>query len=351
MRSTRLITAVEAHAEGELGRVITAGAPPLPGQSVFEKMQWLQKNADEIRLLMLREPRGQPALCCNLIVPPCAPEADAGFIIMEQTEYPPMSGSNTICVVTVLLETGILPMVEPVTDLTLEAPAGLIRVRADCADGKVTRVTFRNVPAFALYLDAPLDVPGLGQINVDIAWGGMFYVLADADRLGISLEAANGAQIVRTSERILAAARAQLPVVHPENPEITGPTISQLYGAPTDPGTHHRNAVTVSTGGFDPDRPDALPGTLDRSPCGTGTCARMAVLHARGQLREGQDFVNAGPLGTTFTGRIEAVTKIAGRKAIVPSLSGQGWIYGMSSYTLDPTDPFQTGFTIGDIWA
>lgn len=351
MRATRIITAVEAHAEGEPGRVITAGAPPLTGNTVFEKMQYMQAHEDDLRKLMLREPRGQPALCCNLIVPPCHPEADAGFIIMEQTEYPPMSGSNTICVVTVLLETGILPMQEPVTELTLEAPAGLIRVRADCQDGKVTRVTFRNVPAFAMHLDAPLDVPGLGQITVEIAWGGMFYVMADADALGVSLEAGNGAEIVQVSERILAAARDQLPVAHPENSEIAGPTISQLYGAPTDPDTHGKNAVTVSTGGFDPKRPHALPGTLDRSPCGTGTCARMAVLHARGLLKPGQDYVHAGPLGTTFTGRIEELTEIGGIDAIVPTLSGQGWIYGTSQYTLDPSDPFPEGFTIGDIWA
>lgn len=350
MRSTRMITAVEAHAEGEPGRVITSGIPNLPGNSVFEKMQWMQAHADDIRLLMLREPRGQPALCCNLIVPPCDPAADAGFIIMEQTEYPPMSGSNTICVVTVLLETGILPMTEPVTDLTLEAPAGLIRVRADCCDGKVTRVTFRNVPAFAMHLDAPLNVPGLGQIVVDIAWGGMFYVLADADRLGVGLGAKNGAEIVKVSEAIRAAAIAQLPVTHPENPAITGPTITNLWGAPVDQATDGRGAITLSTGGFDPDRPHALPGILDRSPCGTGTCAKMAVLHARGQLAVGKDYVNAGPMGTTFTGRIEDVTQVGPYPAILPTISGQGWIYGTSNYLLDPSDPFQQGYTIGDIW-
>jgi proline racemase len=351
MRSSRLITAVEAHAEGEPGRVITGGVPHLPGTSVFEKMQWMSDHADDIRLMMLREPRGQPALCANLIVPPCDPRADAGFIIMEQTEYPPMSGSNTICVVTVLLETGMLPMVEPVTELVLEAPAGLIGVKADCQDGKVTRVTFHNVPAFAVHIDAPLDVDGLGRIQVDVAWGGMFYVLANADDLGVGLEPENGAQIVRVSERILAAARAQLPVSHPDNPEISGPTISYLWGAPTDPTTQGRGAVTVSSGGYDPDRPDALPGVLDRSPCGTGTCAKMAVLHARGLLAADTDYVNAGPLGTTFTGRITDTTTVGPYPAIIPTISGQAWIYGTSQYMMDPTDPFQNGFTIGDIWA
>ncbi len=350
MRLSRMITTVEAHAEGEPGRVITGGIPNIPGTSVFEKMQWMHAHADDLRLLMLREPRGHPALCCNVIVPPCDPSADAGFIIMEQTEYPPMSGSNTICVVTVLLETGIVEMVEPVTELTLEAPAGLIRVRATCHQGKVTRVEFLNVPAFAVHLDARIDVPGYGQATVDIAWGGMFFVIADTAQFGLTIAPENGAAIVRLSEALRAAAVEQLPVMHPDNPAIAGPTISQLTGPPTRPDHHGLGAVTVSTGDFDPARPEALTGILDRSPCGTGTCAKMAVLHARGLLDVGQDYVNAGPMGTTFTGRIEDTTRIGPYPAIVPSLSGQGWIYGTSNWTVDPGDPFQTGYTIGDIW-
>ncbi|KIC13796.1 proline racemase family protein [Leisingera sp. ANG-Vp] len=350
MRASRILQAVEAHAEGEPGRVITGGMPLLRGNSVFEKMQDMAANHDEIRLQMLREPRGNPGLCGNAIVPPCHPEADAGFIIFEQSEYPPMSGSNTICVVTVLLETGMVPMMEPVTELTLEAPAGLIRVRAECKDGKVTRVEFKNVPAFAVHLDAPVEVAGLGTVTVDVAWGGMFFVLAEAEKLGISLDADNGAEIVRVSEAIRHASAEQLPVVHPENPGITGPTITNLWGAPVAEGTHGRGAITISTGQFDPERPQDASGILDRSPCGTGTCAKMAVLHARGLLGIGQDYVNAGPLGTIFTGRILEETQVGPCKAIVPTLSGQGWIYGLSHYTLDPSDPFPAGYTVGDMW-
>lgn len=350
MRASRILQAVEAHAEGEPGRVITGGMPLLRGHSVFEKMQDMAANHDDIRLSMLREPRGNPGLCGNAIVPPCHPEADAGFIIFEQTEYPPMSGSNTICVVTVLLETGIVPMTEPVTELVLEAPAGLIRVRADCRDGKVTRVAFRNVPAFAVHLDAQVEVAELGTVSVDVAWGGMFFVLAGAERLGVALDADNGAEIVRVSEAIRHAAAEQLPVVHPENPEITGPTITNLWGAPVAEGTHGRGAITISTGPFNPERLQDASGILDRSPCGTGTCAKLAVLHARGLLGIGQDYVNAGPLGTTFTGRIVEETQVGPYKAIVPTLSGQGWIYGLSSYTLDPSDPFPAGYTVGDMW-
>ncbi len=350
MQLSRMITTVEAHAEGEPGRVITGGMAHIPGASVFEKMQWMQANTDDIRLLMLREPRGAAALCCNVLVAPCDPRADAGFIIMEQTEYPPMSGSNTICVTTVLLETGILPMREPVTELTLETPAGLIHVRAECHNGKVTKVTFRNVPAFALHLDALIEVPGYGRATVDIAWGGMFFVIAGAEQFGLDLTARNGAAIIRLSEALRAAAAEQLPVAHPDNPAITGPTISQLTAPANAPGTHGRGAITVSTGAFDPARPEALTGILDRSPCGTGTCAKMAVLHARGLLGVGQDYVNAGPLGTTFTGRIIKETTVGPHRAILPTLSGQGWITGTANWSVDPSDPFPQGFTIGDIW-
>lgn len=344
------LSAVDVHAEGEPGRVITSGMPELPKGTMLEKMQWLQANADDIRLRMLREPRGYPGLCCNAIVPSDDPSADAGFIIMEQTEYPPMSGSNTICVVTAILETGILPMVEPVTKLTLEAPAGLIRVRAECANGKVTRVVFRNVPSFAVRLGVPIEVPELGTVEVDIAWGGMFYAIADADRLGVPLDASNGAQIARVSEMIRVATREQCPVEHPLTPTLTGPTISQLSGAPSSSGATRRNAVTVATGTLDWDRPETWTGALDRCPCGTGTSAKMAVLHARGELTVGEAFVHEGPLGTRFTGRIVEETMVGEFPAIVPEIGGQGWITGTGEYVLDATDPFPAGFTIGDIW-
>lgn len=350
MQVSRMITAVEAHAEGEPGRVITGGVPPVPGASVFEKMQWMQDNADHLRLMMLREPRGHPALCCNLLVPPCDPRADAGVIIMEQTEYPPMSGSNMICVVTVLLETGILPMAEPETRLTLETPAGLIAVRASCRDGKVTRVAFRNVPAFALHLDAAIEVPGLGTARVDIAWGGMFYVIAEAAQFGLQIGPDTGADMVRVSEALRAAAAEQLPVAHPENAALTGPTISQLTGPSSAPGIDGVSAVTVSTGRPDPTRPHALTGVLDRSPCGTGTCAKLACMSARGQIAPGVAYVNAGPLGTTFTGEIVGLTRVGPYPAILPRLSGQGWITGTAEWTLDPSDPFPEGYAIGDIW-
>jgi proline racemase len=317
---------------------------------MFEKKVYLETQADHLRLRMLREPRGYPAANCNLILPTTHPDADAGFVIMEQVEYPPMSGTNTICVVTVLIETGMVPAVEPLTRLKLETPAGLIAIEAEVRNGKVRKVTFRNVPAFATHLDAPVDVRGLGTVTVDVAYGGMFYVIADAAPLGFRLTPDEAGDIVRVAERIKAAAREQLPVVHPENPGISGVTIAQISGEPSKPEAHRKNTVVVSTGTLDWSHPEKWSGVLDRSPCGTGTCAKMATLHAKGKLPLGQDFVHEGILGTTFTGRLIEETRVGPYAAVVPTLSGQAWITGFAQYVVDPEDPFPDGFTVGDIW-
>jgi len=350
MRFSRMIQAVEAHAAGEPGRVIVGGVLDVPGQTMFDKMQWLAANGDDLRLRMLHEPRGYPAANVNLVLPSNHPEADAGYVIMEQVEYPGMSGTNTICTVTVLLETGMLPMVEPLTELALETPAGLIRVRAECRDGKVRSVTFRNVPAFATHLDATVEVPQLGTVTVDVAYGGMFYVIADAEPFGLRLTPDEGRDIVRISEMIKAAANEQLPVVHPDQPGFTGITIAQLSGPPHAPTSSRRNVVTVSTGKLDWEKPSTWTGAIDRSPCGTGTCAKMAALHARGRLGLDEPFVHEGILGTTFTGRLVEEATVGPYRAVVPELTGTAWITGFSSWVVDPEDPFPNGFTVGDIW-
>jgi proline racemase len=350
LRFSSMITAVDAHACGEPGRVITGGVPDVPGKTMFEKKIYLETQADHLRRRMLREPRGYPASCCNLILPPAHPEADAGFVIMEQVEYPPMSGTNTICVATGLIETGMVPVSEPVTRLKLDTPAGLIAVEAEVTRGKVKKVTFQNVPAFATHLDTPVEVRGLGTVTVDVAYGGMFYVIAEAVPLGFRLTPDEGRDIVRVAEMIKAAAREQLSVAHPENPGIAGVTIAQISGPPSRPEAHAKNAVVVSTGTLDWSRPQSWIGVLDRSPCGTGTCARMATLHAKGKLALHQDFVHEGILGTTFTGRLIEETRVGPYAAVVPTLSGQAWITGFAQYVLDPDDPFPDGFTVGDIW-
>lgn len=350
MRLTNMITAVDLHACGEPGRVITGGVLDVPGKTMFEKMKYMEKNLDDLRLRMLREPRGYPALCCNVIMPPTHPDAAAGFIIMEQTEYPPMSGTNTICVATTLLETGMIPMQEPVTEFMLEAPAGLVGIRAECKDGKVTQVTFKNVPAFAVHLDLNVEVPTLGTVKVDVAWGGMFYAIADASQFGLQLTPDEGKDITRITEMVKTATAEQYPVVHPDNPEITGPTIGQLSVPPVHPRAHRKNVVTVSTGKLDWNKPSTWTGVIDRSPCGTGTCAKMATLYARGQLGLDQDFIHEGILGTLFTGRLIEETRVGPYKAVVPTIGGTAWITGINQFVVDPSDPYPNGFTVGDIW-
>jgi proline racemase len=340
MRFSRMITVVGAHACGELNEVITGGVRDVPGKTMFEKMQYVEQHADDLRQFLLNEPRGKVNQCVNLVLPPTRPEADAGFVIIEADYYVPMSGTNTICTVTALLETGMIPMQEPVTKLTLEAPAGLVPVTAECRDGKCVSVTFDNVPGFVFALDAEIDVPGLGRITVDVAYGGMIYCIADAQRLGFKLDASEAAALVEVGERIKRAAAVQIPCVHPENPEIH--TINQtLFAGPlraAEGGKRARNTVIVS------------PGRHDRSPCGTGTCARMAVLHARGQLEEGEAFVHQSLIGTEFTGRIRGTATVGGKPAILPTVTGQGWITAFHQYVLDPSDPFPLGFRLGDTW-
>jgi proline racemase len=350
MRLSNLITAVDLHACGEPGRVITGGVLDVRGRTMFEKKIWLQQHADHLRKRMLREPRGYPAANCNLLLPPTNPQADAGFVIMEQVEYPAMSGSNTICVVTALIETGMVAAQEPRTTLRLDTPAGLVQVEAEVRGGKVKSVTFQNVPAFAVHLDAKVEVPELGTVTVDVAYGGMFYVVADAQPFGLRLTPDEGRDIVRIGEMIKAAACEQLPVAHPENPGIRGITIAQLTAPPTRPEAAAKNAVIVSTGQLDWKRPVTWTGALDRSPCGTGTCARMAVLHAKGKLPLNQPFAHEGILGTIFTGCLLRETRVGKYSAVVPTLSGSAWITGFAHYVLDPDDPFPEGFTVSDIW-
>ena len=351
MRAARMLMAVDLHAAGEPGRVILGGVPDVPGASVFEKRVHFEKHLDGLRKLMLREPRGYPALCCNVVVPATDPRAAAGFLIMEQTEYPPMSGTNVICTATALLEMGVIEPREPETRFVLEAPAGLVGITAAVEGGRVKSITFENVPAFAVHLDATVEVPNLGTVKLDVAYGGMFYAIVDAAQLGLEIAPDQGRELVRVGEMIKAATREQLPVVHPENPAIAGVSILEFSAPATRPGVSRKNTVVISSGRFDPDRPETWTGVLDRSPCGTGTCAKMAVLHARGELGLNQDFVHEGILGTTFTGRLVRSATVGRYAAVVPHITGSAYIYALSNYVVDPDDPFPEGFTVGDIWS
>jgi trans-L-3-hydroxyproline dehydratase len=337
VRARRSITVVGCHAGGEVGNVVVAGVDPPAGATVFEQMEALRAD-DSLRRFLLREPRGSVATHANLIVPATRDDCDAGYIIMEPTEYPAMSGSNTICVATVLLETGMVELREPETHLRLEAPAGVVEVRARCRDGRVESVELTNVPAFAEHLDAPLEVDGLGTVTVDVAFGGMWYAIADAAALGFAIEPHEARELANVGELVRAAAREQLACVHPENPGIAGVSIVQLAEPWQGVGRVTRNAVVVA------------PGRLDRSATGTGLSARMAVLHARGAMRVGDAMTHASAIGSTFDGRIVAETAVGGRAAIVPAIRGSAWITGVSELYVDADDPFPEGYLLSDTW-
>jgi proline racemase len=341
MRVDRTITVVGCHAEGEVGRVITGGVLPPPGETLFEKKRHLETKADDLRRFLLFEPRGGAFVHVNLIVPPTREGIDAGFIIMEPTDYPPMSGSNAMCVVTVLLETGMVKMVEPETKLVLETPGGLIEALAECHDGKCERVTVRNVPSFVAVLDASVDVQGLGRVSVDIAYGGAFFAIVDAPTLGVKLIPDEARDLVEMGEKIKAAVIEQQPVVHPENPAIHTVTFTE-FATPVE-----RNSDGVKTG---QNAVVISPGKIDRSPCGTGTSAYLAVLHARGLLEVGEPYLSTSLIGSAFRAKIVETTTVGDRPAIIPSLSGRAWITGFHQYCLDPSDPFPEGYTLSDTW-
>jgi trans-L-3-hydroxyproline dehydratase len=338
MRARRSITVVGCHAGGEVGNVIVGGVLPPAGSTVFEQMQTLRDEGDGLRRLLLREPRGSVACHANLVVPATRDDCDAGFIIMEPTEYPAMSGSNTICTTTVLLETGALEMQEPETVVRLEAPGGVVEAHASCRDGRCESVEFTNVPCFVEQLDASLEVEGLGTLRVDVAYGGMWYAIADAKALGFAIEPEEARDLSVVGERIRAAAREQLTCTHPENPDIAGVSIVQIAEPWQGVGQVTKNAVVVA------------PGRLDRSATGTGLSARLAVLHARGLMNVGDSMTHASAIGSTFDGRIVEETRVGDRDAIVPAIRGSAWITGIWQVLVDPTDPYPEGYLLADTW-
>ena len=339
MRTTKAIQIIGCHAEGEVGDVIIGGVAPPPGETIWEQSRWIARD-ETLRNFVLSEPRGGVFRHVNLLVPPKNPKADAAWIIMEPADTPPMSGSNSICVTTVLLETGILPMTEPETVLTLEAPGGLIEARATCRDGRVERVRIRNHPSFADKLGAVIEVEGIGTLEVDTAYGGDSFVIVDAARLGFALTPDEARDIATTGVRITAAANEQLGFSHPENADWNHISFCQVAGAVRmrDGIPTGRNAVAIR------------PGKIDRSPCGTGCSARMAALHARGELAPGQPFHGISLIDSEFHCEINEVTELGGRPAIIPTLSGRAWLTGQRTEWLDPNDPWPGGYRLSDTW-
>jgi proline racemase len=338
---TFAVDAVDAHAEGQHGRVVVGGVGRLaaPGATMFEKMKYFEREADWFRLLMLREPRGYPRSCVNVLLPPTDARADAGFVIMEQSAlYATMSGTNLMIVTTVLLETGLLRQSEPVTTLLLEVPAGLIEVRARCEGGRVTLVEFENVPSFATAIDVPIEVPGFGTVPVSVAWGGMACAVVDADALGVELAPDQARSVGEAMVAVCGAAREQIGFRHPLNDELAEIEATVVMGRPYAAGHQARQTCGVPTG------------QMDTSPSGTGTSAGMAVLHARGRLGAGEAFRTEGLLGGVFHCEIVRETRVGGLQAIVPRIGGRSWITGFARYVLQDDDPFPEGFAMGDIW-
>ncbi len=340
MRTTKVIHTVSCHAEGEVGDVIVGGVAPPPGETIWEQSRYIDRDQELARFL-LREPRGGLFRHVNLLVPPKHPEADMGWIIMEPAHTPPMSGSNAMCVTTVLLETGIIAMQEPITHVTLEAPGGLVRVAAECKGGKVTRVTLTNLPAFVDRLNATLEVTGIGSLCVHTAYGGDSFVMVDAQALGFSLRADEAQELVDTGMRITRAANEQLGFCHPTNPEWRHLSFCQFAGpleqqAPRQ--WHMRNAVCIE------------PGKIDRSPTGTGVSARLAVLSAQERLSKGDRLVMHSLVDSQFSGEIVEHTRVADKAAIIPKISGRAWITGTHQHTLDPDDPWPQGYRLSDTW-
>ena len=337
MRLSRVIHCIDAHAEGEPSRIVVGGVLDVPGATMLDKMRHLEAEGDDLRRLLLFEPRGSAPLSLDLVLPPTDPAADAGFIIMESCSYEGMSGTNTINTATVLLESGMLPMTEPVTRLTLEAPAGLVQVTADCRDGRCERVTFENVPSFSLHMDAVVEVPELGAVRVDVAYGGAFCAFVDAAALGYGIVPDEARELAELGERIRPAVTEQLAITHPTEPAL-GVLSFVVFTAPPRDGGDARGAAVVA------------PGRLDRSATGTATSARLALLAARGAIAEGEAFVNESVIGTRLVGRVVRSLTVGGVDAVVPAITGRAWVTGVHQFTLDPSDPFPRGFQLPDTW-
>jgi len=339
MRTSKVIHVVSCHAEGEVGDVIVGGVAPPPGETIWEQRCFIAKD-DRLRRFVLNEPRGGVFRHVNLLVPPKDPRAQVGWIIMEPADTPPMSGSNSICVATVLLDTGIVPMTEPECGLVMEAPGGLVRARASCRDGKAERITITNLPSFADRLEAPLEVKGMGTLTVDTAYGGDSFVIVDAAALGFAIVPDEARELAETGMKIVAAANEQLGFKHPVHGEWDHLSFCQFAGPLVEENGEWvgPNAVAIR------------PGKVDRSPTGTGCSARMAVLHAQGRMQVGDRYRARSIIESEFVCGIDSLTSVGETKAIVPTVSGRAWITGTYQLMLDPGDPWPEGYRLADTW-
>ncbi len=335
MKFKRIITAVDSHTEGEPARVVIGGVPFIPGKTMFEKKQYGEKHLDDLRTMLMYEPRGHSAMSGSIITAPTSEGADIGFVFIEVSGWLPMCGHGTIATCTVLVETGIIEAVEPVTTIMIDVPAGLLKAEVKVEDGSAKEVTIYNVPSFLYKEDVEVDVPDVGKVKVDIAWGGNFYAILQAADVGLSVDHEQNVELIACGQKIRQAIHEQIEVVHPENPAINHCSHVRFLGKPTKDGSNTSNAVIYG------------PGQIDRSPCGTGTSAELAMHWAKGNLKLNEDFVSESIIGSTFRGRLVEETEVAGYKAVVPSITGRAWITGMQQFVLQEDDPFPQGFYMG----
>ena len=333
MIAGRVFAAVDSHTEGMPTRVITGGIGPIPGASMLERKLHFEEQMDDLRLLLMREPRGHGAMSGAILQPPFRDDADWGVVFIEVSGCLPMCGHGTIGVATVLVETGMVEVREPETVVRLDTPAGLVEARVAVDGGRARSVSLRNVPSFLLARERSVTLNGRA-LTYDMAFGGNFYAILPADSAGLEVDPARADELIATGLDIMAAINASERPVHPADERISG----CRHVVFTAPGEDWRRSQRSAT--------SIHPGWLDRSPCGTGTSARLAQLHARGELGMGEEFVNRSVIGTRFAGRIVEETEVAGVPAVVPEISGRAWITGMGQYMLDPEDPFPAGFTL-----
>jgi len=336
MRSRLVVTAVDSHTEGMPTRVVTSGVGELPGRTMAERRLYMMNKRDDLRTLLMHEPRGHSAMSGAILQQSTRPDADVGVVFIEVSGCLPMCGHGTIGTATVLVETGMVPVKEPVTVIRLDTPAGVVEASVEVDSGRAKSVTIRNVPAYLHLRDAAVEVPGMGRVVVDVAWGGNFYALLPAAAVGLAVRPALHDELVRAGLSIMAAVNEQLSFAHPEQQSIDT-CHHVVFTEPGDETVSGRAAVAIH------------PGWLDRSPCGTGTSARMAQLFARGELGLNQEYIHASVLGTRFAGRLLDTAVVGAFDAVVPSVRGRAWVTGLSSYLLDPDDPFPAGFLLGRV--
>jgi len=336
MHWNRTIQTVDVHCAGEIGRVITGGVLNIPGATMADKLHKMNMGDDSLRRWLCSEPRSAPAGSFCLLVPACDPAADVGLIILQPDQAHAMSGSNAMCATTALLETGMIPMLEPVSIITFDTAAGLVRATATCEGGKVIKVTLDMPPSFVTKRDAVIDTPDWGDIHYDLCFGGVFYALVDVAQVGLTIAPENARQLAMIGVGLRNRIAAVEPAAHPTTPALNG--LAYVMFRSDEPDGNLRTCTTLR------------PGRTDRSPCGTGSSSNMAARHARGQAKPGDVVVSRSIIGGEFQTEFVEETRVGPFVATRNRVSGQCWIYGLSQIGLDPSDPFPLGFTLFDTW-